>query len=46
MVNDVEYVELGLACAEVCDALHRGTNGSEVVQLNQPALKAVKQLIT
>ena len=26
MISKVDYVELGLACTEVCEALNRGTN--------------------
>ena len=46
MVNKVDYVELGLACADVCNTLERGTNGRRVDQLSQPVLKAIEQLTT
>ena len=44
MINKTEYVELGLACAEVCRILSRGTNGRHVDQFNQSVLKAIEQL--
>lgn len=46
MVNGVDYIELGIACAEVCTVLHRGTNGLQVVQLSPPILQAVERLVT
>ena len=44
MANKAEYVELGLACADVCKALHRGMNGKEVDDLSQSVREAVNQL--
>ena len=44
MINKTKYVELGLACAEVCGTLGRGTSGRHADQLNQSVLKAVEQL--
>ena len=44
MANRAEYVELGLACADVCKALHRGINGKEVDDLSQSVREAVNQL--
>ena len=46
MVSEVDYVELGLACADVCRALARGTDGRRVDQLSQSVLKAIEQLAT
>ena len=46
MVNQVDYVELGLACAEVCTALDRGLNGRKLDDLNKSVLEAIKQLTT
>ena len=34
MINQMDYVELGLACAEVCAALHRGLNRKKLDDLN------------
>ena len=44
MINKMDYVELGLACANVCEALNRGTNGKHVNQLRPSVLKAIEQL--
>ena len=46
MVNKIEYVELGLACADVCRALDRGMNGKKLDDLNQPVCEAIVQLTT
>jgi len=46
MVNQMDYVELGLACAEVCAALHRGLSGKRKSDLNHIVRKAIKQLTT
>ena len=42
----MDYVELGLACAEVCTALDRGLNGKRLNELNNSACEAIKQLTT
>ena len=44
MVNKADYVELGLACADVCGALDRGTNGRRVDMLSQSVCEAIEQL--
>ena len=46
MVNQVDYVQLGLACAEVCTALDQGLNGKELDDLNNSVLEAIGQLTT
>ena len=46
MANKSEYVELGLACAEVCKALDRGMNGRTLDDLSQSAREAMDQLTT
>ena len=46
MANRSDYVELGLACAEVCKALDRGMNGRRVDELSQSVFEAVEQLTT
>ena len=46
MANKSEYVELGLACADVCKALDRGMNGKTLNDLSQPVRKAIDQLTT
>ena len=44
MVNKTGYVELGLACAGVCRALDRGTNGRRMDELSQLVFEAIGQL--
>ena len=44
MINKVDYVDLGLSCAEVCKALDQGTNGGRVDQHSRSVLTAIEQL--
>ena len=44
MISKVDYVELGLTCADVCKALDRGTNRRRVNQLSQSVLTAIEKL--
>ena len=46
MVNETDYVELGLTCADVCRALDRGINGKRVDELSPSVLEAIGQLTT
>ena len=46
MVNKLEYVELGLSCADICAALDRGLNGRKRDELNQSVRDAINQLAT
>jgi len=46
MLNQSDYVELGLACANVCTALDRGMNGKKMNDLNQSVYEAINQLTT
>jgi len=46
MANKTDYVELGLACADVCKALDRGMNGRKVDELSQSVFEAIGQLTT
>ena len=46
MANEIDYVELGLACAEVCKALDRGMNGRRLDDLNKSVHEAIGQLTT
>ena len=46
MINETDYVELGLTCAEAFGALDRGTNGKRVDQISHSALTAIEQLKT
>jgi len=46
MVNKQDYVDLGLHCAEACEALARGMNGKEMGDLSESVCGAIKQLKT
>jgi len=46
MINRVDYVELGLTCADVCTALDRGLNGKRLSDLNNSVCEAINQLTT
>ena len=45
MVNEVEYIELGLACVGVREALGQGVNRRRVDQLGRPVFSAIEQLM-
>ena len=42
----LDYVDLGLTCADVCEALRRGTDGKQTNQLSRPALEAIEEFTT
>ena len=44
MSNKTDYVELGLTCAEICEALKRGTDGRELDDLSQSVREAIARL--
>ena len=44
MVNERDYVEIGLNCADICTALDRGMNGKLLDDLSQALCKAINQL--
>ena len=44
MVNRQDYVDLGLACAEICTVLGRGMNGKRLDDLSQSVCDAIAQL--
>ena len=46
MSNQGDYVDLGLACADVCTALDRGLSGKRSNDLNDSVCKAIEQLTT
>ena len=46
MINQVDYVDLGLACADVCTTLGRGLNGKRLNDLNNSVCEAIKHLTT
>ena len=45
-VNRTDYIELGLACADICTALDRGMEGRRADQLSGSVLEAIEQLTT
>ena len=46
MTNKLDYVELCLACADVCRALDRGMNEKRVNELSRSVYEAIEQLTT
>ena len=46
MSNKTDYIELGLACADICGALKRGTDGKRLEDLGQPVREAIGLLTT
>jgi hypothetical protein len=46
MMNKTDYVDLGLACANVCKVLDRGVRGRRADELSQPVFEAIEQLTT
>jgi len=44
MVNELDYVELGLHCADICRALDLRVNGKELEELSQSVCGAMDQL--
>jgi len=46
MINEVDYAELGLACAGVCTALNRGLEGKSLDDLNGSVVEAINELMT
>jgi hypothetical protein len=43
-MNKSDYVDLGLACANVCKALDRGMNGRQADELSRSVSDAIEQL--
>ena len=46
MTNEQDYIELGLSCRDVCQALDRGLKGRRLEELNQPVVGAIEKLTT
>lgn len=46
MINQMEYIELGIACADVCSGLGRGMNGKKLDDLSQSVREAIVKLTT
>jgi len=46
LTNRADYVELGLACADVCTTLDQGLKGKRLNDLNGSVREAINQLTT
>jgi len=46
MVNKLDYIELGLACAGVCRALDRGINERQRNELSRSVYEAIEEFMT
>ena len=46
MANKLDYVELGLSCANICRALDRGMSGRKLDDLDRSVCDAISQLTT
>ena len=46
MVNDQDYVDLGLSCADICRALERGMGEKKLNDLSGSVCDAINQLTT
>ena len=44
MVNQRNYVDLGMSCVEVCKALERGLKGRKLDELSRSLVGAIEQL--
>ena len=44
MIDEVDCVELGLSCADVCGTFARGTNGKKQDELSLSVYNAINQL--
>ena len=46
MINEEDYVGLGLSCADICRALDRGMDGKKLDEVSQSVCEAINQLTT
>ena len=46
MTNKQDYIDLGLSCGDVCQALDRGLNGRGLDELSKSVLGAIGKLTT
>ena len=46
MVNEQDYVELGMSCANICKALKRGMGDKTLDDLSKSVCDAINQLTT
>ena len=45
MINERDYVELGLFCADICKALDRGMSGKNLSDLSKSVRDAINQFM-
>lgn len=43
MVNELDYIGLGLSCADICQTLDRGLKGRRSDELNRSVLEAIER---
>ena len=46
MTNQMDLIDLGLYCADICKALERGMDGKKLSDLSQSVCDAINQLTT
>jgi len=46
MISKANYVELGLTCADTCEALDQGMDGRRVDELSHSTLEVIERLTT
>jgi len=46
MINALDYVELGLFCADICRALEQGMDGKKLDDLSRSVCDAINKLTT
>ena len=46
VANKGDYVDLGVCCGEVCQALDRGLKGRRLDELSESVLQAIEYLTT
>ena len=46
MVNERDYVELGMSCVDICEALERGLGDKKLDDLSKSVCDAINQLTT
>jgi len=44
MANELDFVEIGLHCADICGALDRGMKGKSLDELSQSVCDAINRL--
>ena len=46
VVNEQDYVDIGLSCADICKALERGMGGKKLDDISKSVRDAINQLTT